>query len=122
MSDYQPVVGSDDDYELAPTSTKNMEALDKLRMRAPFLNDRDDIARNYGYEDAEEAQEDLGEVLSPPRFWEEAAFVVFKDLEGAEDIDFAEVRRAVGNFTFAGNEQFAELMSGLNGLVNTREG
>lgn len=125
MSDtYQPIIGSDEEFGLAPTSTKNMEALNKLQLRAPFFSDREQIAQNYGYDNVEEAMEDMGAgALSPPRFWEQAALVIFEGLDEIDDdqgVDFAEARRAVGKFNMAGNEEYAELMNGLLDSETTR--
>lgn len=130
MSDtYQPIPGSDEEYELATTSTPNLSALDRLQLRAPCAGKqaRERIATDYCCDDVGDAIEQYCEkddLLPRPRFWEEAAKVIFKDLtdkDVEEGVDFAEVRRALGNFTNAGNKQLSEQLSGLNAFKSLIE-
>lgn len=129
MDTFQPVAEDSTEYELAPTSTKNMEALDRLKLRAPCVGEeqRRQIAENYGCDDVGEAMERYCEddtLLSPPRFWEEAAKVVVRDLTDKDveegGIDFAEARRAVANFSNAGNEELLELLSGIGASFDSK--
>ena len=131
----RPLLKENAGYPLAPTSTRNMERLDALKLRAPCVGEqeRKRIAQNYGYTsdgegDVEAAMEDFGyekpgDILSPPRFWEQVVPIIFEGLDEGDvregEIDFAVVRRELTNFTMAGNEQMSELMDGLNRMVNS---
>lgn len=122
----RPFVGKDKGYPLAPTSTGRMEDLSKVKLRAPCVGEqeRQRVAQNWGFDSVDDALEgfgfDQGDILSPPRFYETVATVIFRGIDQSDieqgQIDFAEVRRGLADFTQAGNEEAMELLNGLKGM------
>jgi hypothetical protein len=121
MSDtYKPFINSGDSFKVATTSSKALQALDELILRAPMrgTQEREQVAENYGHESIDEALEAFGydsdDMLTPPEFFQEAATVVFDgvseaDVEGG--VDVGEVRKGILDFSRAGQPDLSELMS-----------
>jgi len=121
MSDtYEPLIDSADSFKVATTSSKALQALDELVLRAPMrgTQEREQVAENYGHESLDEALEAFGygpeDMLTPPEFYREAATVVFDSVSEADvegGVDVGEVRKGILDFSRAGQPDLSELMS-----------
>jgi hypothetical protein len=121
MSDtYEPLIDSADSFKVATTSSKALQALDELVLRAPMrgTQEREQVAENYGHESLDEALEAFGygpkDMLTPPEFYREAATVVFDSVSEADvegGVDVGEVRKGIVDFSTAGQPDLSELMS-----------
>jgi len=121
MSDtYEPLIDSADSFKVATTSSKALQALDELMLRAPMrgTQERKQVAENYGHESIDEALEAFGygpeDMLTPPEFYREAATVVFDSVSEADvegGVDVGEVRKGIVDFSTAGQPDLSELMS-----------
>ena len=125
---YRPFADEDQTYPLAPTTTRKMRAIDMLRLESTIISDeqREKIGQEYCILEETDDGPHYGGFTpnSVPRdqFFVQAAKIVFVGADDAEEreVDFAEVRRALGEFESAGNERYEQLGAGLKDLVHSQ--